>query len=64
MKSIEGELVSQGIKIQRRRIRESVKRVDPVGRRLRTITAIRRQVYNIDSLLSLWHMDENHKLIN
>ena len=55
--------MSQGVKVQRRRIRDCVKRVDPVGRRLRTINAIRRRIYNIHSPLSLWHMDGNHKLI-
>ena len=34
MKTIEGELLSHGIRVQRRRLCESVKRVDPVGRRL------------------------------
>ena len=63
MKTIEGELLAQGIRVQRRRIRNSVKRMDPVGRRIRTINVIRRRVYNVHSPLSLWHMDGNHKLI-
>lgn len=62
-KTIEGELVSQGIRVQRRRLRESIKRVDPVGRRLRSLNSIRRRVYNVRSPLALWHMDGNHKLI-
>ena len=63
LKTIEGELVSQGVRVQRRRLRESVKRVDPVGRRLQRINVIRRRVYSVHSPLSLWHMDGNHKLI-
>ena len=63
LKTIEGELLSQGVRVQRRRIGESVKRVDPVGRQLRTINAVRRRVYSVRSPLSLWHMDGNHKLI-
>ena len=62
-KTIEGELISQGIRVQRRRLRASLKRVDPVGRRLRSLNAIRRRMYNVPSPLALWHMDGNHKLI-
>ena len=63
MKTIEGSLLSQGIRVQRARLRNSLKRVDPIGRRLRSLTTIRRRVYNVRSPLSLWHMDGNHKLI-
>ena len=63
MKTIEGELRAEGIRVQRRRLRESVKRVDPVGRRLRRINGIKRRIYSVHSPLSLWHMDGNHKLI-
>ena len=37
--------------------------VDPIGRRLRSMNAIHRRVYNVRSPLALWHMDGNHKLI-
>ncbi|XP_068692194.1 uncharacterized protein [Montipora foliosa] len=63
MKTIEGCLVSQGVRVQRSRLRNSLKRVDPVGRRLRSINVIRRRVYNVRSPLSLWHMHGNHKLV-
>ncbi|XP_068717887.1 uncharacterized protein [Montipora capricornis] len=63
MKTINGCLVSQGIRVQRARLRNSLKRVDPVGRRLRSINIIRRLVYNVRFPLSLWHMDGNHKLV-
>lgn len=62
-KTIEGELISQGIRVQRHRLRDSIKRVDPVGRRLRSLNSIHRRVYNVRSPLALWHMDGNHKLI-
>ena len=63
-KIIEGELISHGIRVQRRRLRDSLKRVDPVGRRLRAMdSCIQRRVYNVRSPLALWHMDGNHKLI-
>ena len=38
MKTIEGCLVSQGVRVQRAKLRNSLKRVDPVGRRLRSYT--------------------------
>ncbi|CAB4024333.1 PREDICTED: uncharacterized protein LOC107336548, partial [Paramuricea clavata] len=63
-KIIKGELISHGIRVQRRRLRDSLKRVDPVGRRLRAMdSCIQRRVYNVRSPLALWHMDGNHKLI-
>ena len=37
MKTIEGELQAEGVRAQKRKLRESVKRVDPVGRRLRRV---------------------------
>ena len=51
--------MSQGIRVQKARLRNCLKRVDPIGRRLRSI----RRVYNVRSPLALWHMDGNHKLI-
>ena len=63
MKTIDNCLVSQGIRVQRARLRNSLKRVDRVGRRLRSINSIHRRVYNVRSPLSLWHMDGNHKLV-
>ena len=64
-KTVEGELVAHGISVQRTRLRDSLKRVDPVGRRLRNaiMNAVHRRVYNVRSPLALWHMDGNHKLI-
>ena len=63
MTTIDNCLVSQGIRVQRARLRNSLKRVDRVGRRFRSINSIRRRVYNVRSPLSLWHMDGNHKLV-
>ncbi|RMX47377.1 hypothetical protein pdam_00018740, partial [Pocillopora damicornis] len=62
-KTIEGYLVSQGVRVQRWRLRSAIKRVDHIGRRLRSMNAIRRHVYNVLSPLALWHMDGDHKLI-
>ena len=63
LQTIEGYLVSQGARVQRWRLRSAIKRVDHIGRRLRSMNAIRRHVYNVLSPLALWHMDGNHKLI-
>ncbi|XP_068689842.1 uncharacterized protein [Montipora foliosa] len=62
-KTIEGYLASQGVRVQRWRLRNAIKRVDPVGRRLRSMNTICRRQYNVRSPLALWHMDGNHKLI-
>ena len=53
LKTTERQLVSQGIRVQRRRLRESVKRVDPVGRRIRTINTIKRRVYSVHSWMAI-----------
>ena len=62
-KSVSGLLRSQGCKIQRQRIRESIRRVDPVGVQLRSRRTLHRRVYNVRSPNSLWHLDGYHKLI-
>ncbi|KAK3736979.1 hypothetical protein QZH41_004685 [Actinostola sp. cb2023] len=63
-KSIDGLLVSSGIRVQRYRLRKALRDADPLGRRLRMMTGIVRRVYQVHSPLSLWHMDGNHKLIS
>ena len=62
-KLVEGHLVSQGIKVQRRRVRESLHRTDPVGVAVRRSLAIMRRRYHVPRPNSLWHIDGNHKLI-
>uniref|UniRef100_A0A3B3SN53 Integrase core domain-containing protein n=1 Tax=Paramormyrops kingsleyae TaxID=1676925 RepID=A0A3B3SN53_9TELE len=54
---ITGSLRARGIRVQRWRVRERLRIVDPVGRALRRKRAIQRRVYN----MSL-HVDTNHKL--
>ena len=61
-----GYIVSQGLKIQRRRIRASIKRVDPVGlieRRQLLARRITRRAYSVPHPHYMWHIDGNHKLI-
>ncbi|XP_013887271.1 uncharacterized protein LOC106534981, partial [Austrofundulus limnaeus] len=60
---VQGGLRSRGLSIQRRRVRERLAVVDPVGTMIRRRYAIRRRVYNVRGPNHLWHMDSNHKLI-
>ena len=60
---VEGMLRSQGILIQRERIRNSLRRVDPQGTQNRLIRALHRREYSVVSSNVLWHIDGNHKLV-
>ena len=62
---MDGFLRSKGLRIQQRRIRESLRRVDPDGVLLRSleIHVIRRRAYHVPGPLALWHIDGYHKLI-
>ena len=64
-KRMSGYLRTRGIRVQQRRIRESMRRVDPQGTLLRALqmNVIHRRVYSVPSPLALWHIDGNHKLI-
>ncbi|XP_056100723.1 uncharacterized protein LOC143737598 [Siphateles boraxobius] len=62
---IHGHLRAQGLHIQTSRVRESVRRVDPLGTQLRALaicTRHRRQ-YSVSGPNAMWHIDGNHKLI-
>jgi hypothetical protein len=60
-------LASMGHKVQRQRLRDAVREVDPDGvifRRLfLSVHRIQRRTYNVRAPRSLWHIDGNHKLI-
>ncbi|KAK0145956.1 hypothetical protein N1851_015113 [Merluccius polli] len=60
-----GHLNAQGIRIQRQRVQESMRRVDPGGVLMRTLqlNPRRRRKYSVRAPNSLWHIDGNHKLI-
>ena len=62
-KSLAGHLSSLGHRIQRRRIRESLYRVDPWGVQQRSRRLLHRRKYKVPGPNSLWHIDGNHKLI-
>ena len=52
----------QEIKVTRQRLRESMDRVDPVGREERRRKAVKRRVYSVPGPHHLWHVDGYHKL--
>ena len=60
---LSGHLCSRGIYVQRRRIRESVCRIDPLRERIRWSPAIARRVYRVPGANSLWHIDGHHSLV-
>ena len=60
---IQGHLASQGTIVQRRRLRESVRRLNPLGPEERWHQAISRRSYSVPGPNSLWHIDGHHSLI-
>ena len=62
-KTVTGQLRSQGYRVQRERIRESIRRIDPTGVESRARSVLHRRVYHVQSPNSLWHCDGYHKLI-
>ena len=62
---VTGRLRTQGLRIQRWRLEQSIKRVDRLGQTLRhrmTAKKPRRQ-YHVSRPNALWHIDGHHKLI-
>ena len=58
-----GYLISQNIRLQFCRVRESQSRVDPEGSMMRRLTTLRRRTYSVRGPQHLWHVDGHHKLI-
>ena len=63
-KQVSSQLRSQGYKMQRQRVRDSIRRVDPIGIEMRSGRRLHRRVYHVESPNSLWHLDGYHKLRN
>ena len=63
-KSVRGHLNSLGVRVQRWRVRESLRRVCPSAVKDRFQLAIRRREYRVPYPNSLWHIDGYHKLIH
>ena len=60
---VSGMLRSDGCVVQRERVRQSLRRIDPAGSQRRLTRALHRRVYSVPSPNALWHIDGNHKLI-
>ena len=63
---MDGLLLSQSLRITtEKRIRNSVKRVDPESVLVRNlpIKVVERKSYKVPGILALWHIDGHHKLI-
>ena len=58
-----GHLRSSGIFVTRRRVRESLDRVCPMGVTRRLLTTIHRRTYNVPAPNLLWHIHGLHCLI-
>lgn len=56
-------LRQQGINVQRYRLRESMRRLDPIETALRWRQAVNRRRYSVPRANSLWHIDGHHSLI-
>ncbi|XP_056596674.1 uncharacterized protein LOC130414680 isoform X3 [Triplophysa dalaica] len=65
IKRVSGYLNSVGLRVQRSRVMETLRTVDPVGTICRGlgINIIQRRVYSVPAPMALWHIDGNHKLI-
>ncbi|XP_013889899.1 uncharacterized protein LOC106537082 [Austrofundulus limnaeus] len=62
--SVRASLRSQGINIQRRRVRDSMIRINPSSAAFRALSnRPQRRSYQVAGPNSLWHLDGNHKLI-
>ena len=59
---LQGHLRTQGIHVQRSRMRDAIRVTDPTVT-ARKRPAIRRRVYSVPCPNYLWHLDGNHKLI-
>ena len=61
--AVRARLFARGHIVQRRRVRESMLRVDPAGAVIRAAPTTQRRTYTVAGPNSLWHVDGNHKLI-
>ena len=64
-RQIVGSLKARGVRVQEKRVRRSMLRVvmEGVLNRSVELTIIRRRKYRVKGTKSLWHIDENHKLV-
>ena len=62
IRMVKGYLQSKGVRVQWKRVRQSLLCTDSIGLMERWTQTIKRQ-YNVKYPLSLSHIDGNHKLI-
>ena len=62
-KVVHGHLRSQGVHVQRAKVRNTIRQIDPEGVVSRRRRALNRREYSVPCPLYLWHVDGNHKLI-
>lgn len=60
---LQGLLQAQGVNVQRHRLRDALKRVDPLYTHARWNTPISRRTYYVPGPNSLWHIGGHHSLI-
>lgn len=60
---IAGYVRSLGLRVQRRRVRKCLARLDPQNTALRWGIVVSRRVYQVPWPNSLWHLDGHHSLI-
>ncbi len=63
IRAIQSMLKSNGIVLQRERVRQSLHRVDPTGIETRLRRRLHRRSYQVSSPNALWHIDGYHKLV-
>lgn len=65
LRYLSGHLRNQGHRIQERRLKDSIKRVDKLGQTLRRRTTAKKERirYHVPRPNALWHIDGHHKLI-
>lgn len=57
---LRGHLAAMGQRVQENRIRESLRRIDPVGVMSRWLHSVQRRRYSVPGSNMLWHIDGNH----
>ncbi|XP_053403350.1 uncharacterized protein LOC128558389 [Mercenaria mercenaria] len=62
-RNVMGQLLADGIHVQRDRVAEALLRVDPAAVAMRWSQTICRRTYSVPGPNALWHIDGNHKLI-
>ena len=60
---VRGHLLSQGVKVTRQKVRDSIHRVDHKNVAARRRNVIHRRVYSVPYPNYIWHIDSHHKLI-